>query len=111
MTRRCTAATTVPGPWRTSHRNRCLRCQAAAARTRGLERELRSLRHELVPAPPEVASAVMANLRSQDSLMPRRILQLRRLARQATAGIVTAATGVAVTVGLLKRRKRVLISS
>ncbi len=110
MTWNCTLAIAVPGPWRASHQRSCLRCQASAARARTLDRELRSLRDELVPAPPGVVTAVKENLQQQDSLVPRRILQLQRLARQATAAVVAAATGVAVAMGLIRRRKRLVVS-
>ena len=110
MTWNCTLATAVPGPWRTSHRASCLRCQASAARARVLERDLRALRHDLIPAPPGLANAVMADLGPQDSFGPRRILQLQRLSRQATAGVVAAATGVAVAMGLLRRKKRFVVN-
>ena len=110
MNPNCTIATVFPGPWRQSHQYRCLRCQASAVRTRALEREMRALRNDVLPAPPEIAGRVLARLGAQDSLVPRRMLVLQRIARQAAAATVAAATGVAVATGLIKRRKRFVVS-
>jgi ABC-type multidrug transport system ATPase subunit len=80
------------------------------SKQRTLERELRSLRHDVIPAPPGLAAAVIDRLPRQDSLLPRRVLVIQRVARQVTAAAVAAATGVAVTFGLLRRRKRLVVS-
>ena len=110
MNLRCRLAAVVPGRWVRRHAGHCLRCQAQVARSRALERDLRALRDDMVPAPPGLAVAILDRLPPQDSLLPRRVLVVQRVVRQATAAAVAAATGAAVAAGLLRRRKRLVVS-
>jgi hypothetical protein len=84
-----------------AHRSGCLRCQVDAVRTRGLLRDLASLRHQTLTAPPGLHAAVMTGLGHQKA-GPRssRI----RTALTAAAGAVVAAAAVAG--GLVLRRQR-----
>jgi hypothetical protein len=100
----CTVAAWLPDDVATPppvrrHRARCLRCQADAVRTRGLLRDLASLRDELLVAPPGLHAAVMARLDPPGSV-PSRV----RTAVTATAGTVVAAAAIAG--GLVLRRHR-----
>jgi hypothetical protein len=83
------------------HRARCLRCQADEVRTRGLVRDLASLRAEVLPAPPGLHSAVMARLDEP----PRAATAARRAMQAKVAAIVGAAmAAVAVIGGVALRR-------
>ena len=104
MTARCRIAAALPG----RHRERCLRCQARAARLRGVERSLRSLRTEVAPAPPGLYGSVVRSLPSQDDPAARRRVVLRSLARRVAAAGMAAATGAAVLTGLARWRSRPL---
>ena len=107
MTLPCRIAA-LPGRPGDRHRARCLRCQARIARGRTLERALRSMRAEVVPAPAGLHRGVLRRLPRQDALQPRRRVVLRTLARQAAAAGVTAATGAAVFTGVVRWRSRPL---
>jgi anti-sigma factor RsiW len=108
---RCLLASWLPGQRfaaLAAHRESCLRCQAAAARDRSLQRALRGLAAELMPAPAGLHSAVMARLGRQDAADPRRNLAARAAARYtAAAGLATAAA-VALAAGLARRHSRAL---
>jgi len=96
----------LPGRWGRRHRARCLRCQAAEARARSTARLLRSLADEVVPAPPELAPAVLRRIGRQDARAPRRELVRQMIGRYAAAGGVTVATAAAVATGVIRRRSR-----
>lgn len=79
-----------------SHRERCLRCQADAARLRGVSRDLGGLEGETLEAPGGLHTRVMATLPTQDSANPRRPLLVRLVARYAAAAGVALATLAAI---------------
>lgn len=84
------------------HREHCLRCQADAARLRGVSRDLGGLEGELLSAPGGLHTQVMATLPAQDALNPRQQLVRRVAARWATGiGVVVAALAA-----ILGRRSR-----
>ena len=87
-----------------SHRESCLRCQADAARHRGVAREVHALGHETVRAPEAMQGRVMSRLGAQDAFDPRRPLVIRLVIRHAAAILAAIATVAAVLAGLLKRR-------
>jgi hypothetical protein len=84
------------------HRSRCLRCQAEAARLRGVARDLGGLEEDVLPAPGGLHTRVMATLPAQDASDPRRPLFMRLLARYA----VGVAVAVALLAVVLTRRVR-----
>lgn len=86
------------------HRATCLRCQASAARLRGVSRDLGGLEGEVVPAPGGLHTHVMATLPPQDAANPRRPLLVRIVARWVTAITVALAAFVAI-VGRRARRR------
>lgn len=86
------------------HRDRCLRCQADAARDRGVSRDLHTLSVETVRAPAAMQGRVMSRLGAQDAMDPRRTLVVRLAVKYAAAGLAAAATVAAVLTGLLKKR-------
>jgi hypothetical protein len=108
MNIQCRLASIAPANRRNRHGSRCLRCQAAAVRARGLARELQDLRDLVVPAPPGLAPAVIGRLGPQDSFAPRRTLVLQRLARHTAAAGVAAATAIAVATGVVRWKSRPL---
>ena len=87
-----------------SHRETCLRCQADAARDRGVAREVHTLGTETVRAPSAMQGRVMSRLGAQDAFDPRRPLVIRLVVRHAAAVLAATATVAAVLAGLLKRR-------
>lgn len=91
-----------------SHRASCLRCQAAAARRRSLQRSLAALADEVAPAPAGLRDGVLARLEAQDAADPRRALVARAAARYAAAAGVVGATLVALAAGLARRHQRAL---
>jgi hypothetical protein len=105
---RCRIAAALRGRPGRRHRDRCLRCQASAARLRGFERSLQSLRTEVVPAPPGLHGSVMRSLPPQDDITIGRRVVLRSLARRVAAAGMAAATGAAVLTGLARWRSRPL---
>jgi len=103
----CRVANAVPDNSRLTtlfdrHREHCLRCQADAARLRGVSRELGGLEGEVLPAPGGLHTHVMATLPPQDASNPRRPLLARVIARWVT-GIGVAVATLAAIVG--RRRK------
>lgn len=86
------------------HRERCLRCQADAARLRGVSRDLSVLEGELVHAPSGLHTSVMATLPRQDAADPRRPLVVRLVARWVTGISVAVATLVAILTSQARRR-------
>ena len=86
------------------HRETCLRCQADAARLRGVSRDLGVLEDEVVPAPGGLHTEVMATLPRQDAANPRRPQIIRLVARWAAALGVAIATLAAVVGKKLRRR-------
>lgn len=103
----CRIANAVPDNSRLTrlfdrHREHCLRCQADAARLRGVSRELGGLEGEVLPAPGGLHTHVMATLPPQDASNPRRPLLARVIARWVT-GIGVAVATLAAIIG--RRRK------
>ncbi|MDX1449358.1 MAG: hypothetical protein R3246_09900 [Acidimicrobiia bacterium] len=90
-----------------SHRDTCLRCQAEAARERGVAREVHTLGSETVRAPEAMQGRVMSRLGAQDSYDPRRPLVIKLVVRHAAAVLAATATVAAVLAGLLRRRSPV----
>jgi hypothetical protein len=88
------------------HRGRCLRCQADAARTRGVSRDLGGLEEETLQAPGGLHTQVMARLPVQDAANPRRDIVLRLVARYATAIAVAVATLAAILGRRMARGRR-----
>lgn len=86
------------------HRRHCLRCQAEAARLRGVSRDLGGLEEEMFPAPGGLHTQVMATLPHQDASNPRRPLLVRVFARYAAGAGVAVAT-LAAILGRRLRRK------
>lgn len=86
------------------HREHCLRCQADAARLRGVSRDLGGLEGEMLPAPGGLHTQVMARLPVQDASDPRRPLVVRVIARWVT-GIGVAVATLAAIVGKRSSRK------
>ena len=86
------------------HRETCLRCQADAARLRGVSRDLSVLEGEVVSAPGGLHTQVMATLPIQDAADPRRPLVMRIVARWVTAIGVAVATLVAIITRQARRR-------
>ena len=87
------------------HRETCLRCQADAARLRGVSRDLSVLEDEVVRAPSGLHTEVMATLPTQDAADPRRPLVMRIVARWVTAIGVAVATLVAIITSRQGRRR------
>jgi hypothetical protein len=75
---------------------------------RSLGRELRGLRDEVIPAPPGLAEAVVANLGVQDALIPSRSKIVYRGAKRVAGAAVAALTGVLVATGVVKWRSRAI---
>jgi hypothetical protein len=86
------------------HRQRCLNCQADAARLRVVARDLGGLEGEILPAPGGLHTEVMATLPRQDASNPRRQLMIRVVARWATV-IAVGVAALAVIVGYRIRRR------
>lgn len=104
---RCRAARLAPfSPQARSHRASCLRCQASDARSRLVDRELAAMGREVVPAPRQLASAVVDRLGTQDAIDPRRPLVARLAARYAAMAGVGVATAAALISGIIRRRSR-----
>jgi len=82
--------------WFDRHRGGCLRCQADAARLRGVARDLGGLEGEMLSAPGGLHTSVMSTLPRQDAANPRRPLLLRVVARWATGVGVAVATLAAI---------------
>ncbi|MEE9581359.1 MAG: hypothetical protein V3W36_00310 [Acidimicrobiia bacterium] len=99
----CRIANAVPHSSRLAflfdrHRERCLKCQADAARLRGVSRDLSGLEGEMLTAPGGLHTQVMATLPTQDASNPRRPLLVRVVARWAT-GIGVAVATLAAIIG------------
>jgi hypothetical protein len=71
-----------------------------------VHRELEAMGHETVPAPRQLAPAVVTRLGTQDAVDPRRALAARLAARYAAAAGVGAATAAALITGIVRRRSR-----
>ena len=105
----CAIANAIPDVSRLAalfdgHREHCLRCQADAARLRGVSRDLGGLEGEMLPAPGGLHTQVMATLPPQDATNPRRPLLMRVIARWAT-GIGVAVATLAAILGRWWRRR------
>lgn len=86
------------------HRDSCLKCQADAARLRGVSRDLGGLEQEVYRAPGGLHTQVMATLPHQDASDPRRPVVVRVAARYA-AGVGVAVATLAAIIGKRWRRK------
>lgn len=86
------------------HRRGCLKCQADAARIRGVAREVGGLEGELLSAPGGLHTRVMATLPKQDASDPRRPIMVALVARYVTAVGVAVAT-LAAILGWRARRR------
>lgn len=92
-----------PMDWFASHRTTCLSCQATAARTQRLRRELRSLRTVVVNSPRGLRPAVLSRIDARGPKPPaRRILSRQRLV--AAGG--TVAAGITTAALLLRRHSQ-----
>ncbi len=105
----CKIANAIPDSSRLTflfdrHREQCLRCQADAARLRGVSRDLSGLEGEMLAAPGGLHTQVMATLPAQDASNPRRPLLMRVVARWAT-GIGVAVATLAAIIGRKSRHK------
>ena len=88
------------------HKEHCLRCQAADARTVGVSRRLSTLGGEVVPAPDGLATSVMTRLGPQDGADPRRPIVVRVAVRWAAAALVLLASVAAVAAAFTTRIRR-----
>lgn len=86
------------------HRERCLHCQADAARLRGVSRDLGGLEGETLEAPGGLHTRVMATLPTQDAADPRRPLLMKVVARYV-AGVGVAVATLAAILGRMARRR------
>lgn len=89
-----------------THRERCLRCQADDARVTGVTRELSTLGQEVVPAPAGLATTVITRLGPQDGADPRRPIVIRLVVRWAATALVVLATAVAIGAAVASRIHR-----
>ena len=89
-----------------AHREQCLRCQADAARSTGVSRELLSMGGETMRAPDGLATTVMSRLPAQDGSDPRRPLVVRIAVRYSVAAMIGVATVAALIARALSRRPR-----
>ena len=80
------------------HVGSCLRCQAELAQYRRLLRTLRSLRHQPVDVPPDLAAVVLARLDAGGRTPP----WARRV---AMAGALAATAGAAGAIAVVATRK------
>ena len=87
-----------------AHRAQCLRCQADAARSTGVSRELSTMSAETMRAPDGFATVVMSRLPAQDGSDPRRPLVVRLAVRYSVAALIGVATVAALIARALSRR-------
>ena len=80
------------------HVGSCLRCQAELAQYRRLLRTLRSLRHQPVDVPPDLAALVLGRLEAGGRTPP----WARRV---AVAGALAATAGAAGAIAVVATRK------
>ena len=80
------------------HVGSCLRCQAELAQSRRLLRTLRSLRHQPVDVPPDLAALVLGRLEAGGRTPP----WARRV---AVAGALAATAGAAGAIAVVATRK------
>jgi hypothetical protein len=88
-----------------AHRQTCLRCQADAARSTGMSRELSSIGNETLVAPDGLATSVMSRLPAQDGSDPRRPLVVRIAVRYSVAAVIGVATVAALIARAMSRRE------
>lgn len=89
-----------------AHREQCLRCQADAARSTGVSRELSTMGGEVLRAPDGFATVVMSRLPAQDGSNPRRPLVVRIAVRYSLAAVIGVATVAALIARAVSRRPR-----
>jgi hypothetical protein len=88
------------------HKEHCLRCQAADARTVGVTRKLSHLGGEVIAAPDGLATTVMTRLGPQDGSDPRRRIVVRVVMRWAATALVLLASAAAIAAALTVRLRR-----
>jgi hypothetical protein len=104
----CFLAGLLPGERPAAHRGNCRRCQEDATRAAALQAGLAGLAGDLVAAPDELRSTVLASLGEQDAADPRRDLAARVAARYVAVAGLALATLVALAAGLARRHSRAL---
>jgi hypothetical protein len=88
------------------HVERCLRCQARAARQRRLHRALHAVQDDVVLPAPGLLSQVAASIDGADRLAPPARQATRRALRAAALGGIAAATAAGAAAVLVSRSRR-----